>query len=164
MSWRNGTVIGMVALAWGATAFADAHDIRRGQLKSKRDATAVRSAPLRSDIEQRATVSPLGIAEVRLDSPPPWEEENSAVLKFHMSNGSSRTLTDIVFEVSIVEELRRGQPRRALAGPFAIRGTIVLDPGYTADWEILLRHVSPTCRCAPKVRVLSFRSIEESAP
>jgi hypothetical protein len=160
-------VIGMVALAWGTTAFADTHEIHRGQLKSRRDATAVRSAPLRSDIEQRAKVSPLGIAEVRLDSPPPWEKENSAVLKFQMYNGSSGTLTDIVFEVSIVEELRRGHvdtPRRALAGPFAIRGAIVLDPGYTADCEILLRNMPPNCRCAAKVRVLSFRSIEDSGP
>lgn len=84
-----------------------------------------------------------------------------------MSNGSSTTLADIVLEVSIVEERRRGHvdtPRRVLAGPFAIRGTTVLDPGYTADYEILLRNISATCRCAANVRVLSFRSIEGSGP
>lgn len=167
MSWRNSTVIGIVALAWGTTAFGGMHEIRRGQLKSKRDATAVRSAPVRPDIERPARVSPLGLGKVRLDSPPPWENENSAVLKFQMSNGSSSTLTDVVFEVSIVEELRRGHldtPRRVLAGPFAIRGKIVLHPGYTADYEILLRNISPTCRCAANVRVLSFRSIGDSGP
>ena len=36
---------------------------------------------------------------------------------------------------------------------------MVLDPGYTADYEILLRNISATCRCAANVRVLSFRSI-----
>ena len=73
--------------------------------------------------------------KLQFDPPPPREKENSAILKFHMSNGSSSTLTDIVFEVSIVEELRcrhLDTRRRVFAGPFAIRGTIVLDHGYTA--------------------------------
>ena len=107
MSWRNSTVIGIVALAWGTTAFADTHEIHRGQLKSKRDATAVSSAAfdltsknlqrcLPRDCEGSARPSSTG------------EKENSAVLKFQMSNGSSSTLTDIVFEVSIVEELGAG--------------------------------------------------------
>ena len=167
MSRRNSTVIGIVALAWGTTAFAATHEIRRGQVKPKPDATAVRADPIRPDIERPAKVSPLVIAKVRLDSPPAWDNENSAVLKFQMSNGSSSTLTDIVFEVAIVEAPQREHldaPRRILAGPFAIRGKIVLDPGYTADCEILLRNMSPTCRCAAKVRVLSFRSIDDSDP
>jgi hypothetical protein len=167
MSWRNSTVIGIVALAWSTTAFAGTHEFHRGQRKSQRDATAVASAAIRLDSERPAKGSPLGIAKVRFDPPPPGEKDSSAVLKFQMSNGSSSTLTDIVFEVSIVEELRRGHldtPRRALAGPFAIRGTMVLDPGYTADCEILLRNMPPNCRCAAKVRILSFRSIEDSGP
>jgi hypothetical protein len=162
MSCRNSTVIGMVALAWGTTAFAASHELQRGRLKARRDATAVRSAPIRPDVERTAKGSPLGIARVRLDPPPPGERKNAAILKFRMSNRSSSTLADIVFEVSIVEERRRGhldRPRRVLAGPFAITGTIVLDPGYTADYEILLRNISAPCRCAANVRVLSFRSM-----
>ena len=122
---------------------------------------------MRPDIENPATVSPLAIAKVRLDPPPPEEKENAAVLKFQMSNGGSSTLTNIVFEVVIVEEREREHPNtrnRVIAGPFAIRGKTVLDPGYTADCEILLRNILPTCRCAAKVRVLSFRSIGGSGP
>ena len=167
MSWRNSTVIGMVALAWGSTAFGDTHELHRGQRQSQRDATAVSPAAIQLDIERPAKGISLGIAKVRLDPPPPWENENSAVLKFQMSNGSSSTLTDIVFEVSIVEEPQHEHfdtARRVLAGPFTIRGKIVLDPGYTADCEILLRNISPTCRCAANVRVLSFRLIGDSGP
>ena len=122
---------------------------------------------LPADVETAAKVSPLEIAKVRLDSPRPWEIENSAVLTFQMSNGSASTLTDILFEVAIVEEPQREHPdtpRRILAGPFAIRGKTVLDPGDTADFEILLRNISPTCRCAAKVRVLSYRSKGGSGP
>jgi hypothetical protein len=167
MSWRNSTVIGMVALAWGSTAFADPHELHRSQRQSQRDVTAVSPPAIQLDIERPATGFPLGIAKVRFDPPPPGEKDSSAVLKFQISNRSSSTLTDIVVEVSIVEELRRGHldtRKRVLAGPFAIRGTIVLDAGYTADYEILLRNMSPTCRCAAKVRVVSFRSIEDLGP
>ena len=169
MSWRNGTVVGVIVLAWSTTVFARTHEVHREQLKSKSDATA--PPPIRPDIKKPATPPPLGITKIRLDPPEPGEQKNSAVLKFQMSNESSSTLTDIVFEVSIIEDAQREQldtPRRLLAGPFAIRGKIrgkiVLDPGYTADCEILLRNISPTCRCAANVRVLSFRSIDDSAP
>ena len=155
-------MVGIVALTWGTTASAGTHEIHRGQLKSQRDARPVPSAAVRPDIHEPAKASPLGIAKVRLDPPPPGEKENSAVLKFQMSNGGANTLTDIVLEVVIVEEREREHPytpNRVIAGPFVIRGRIVLDPGYTADFKILLRHISPTCRCAANVRVLSFRSI-----
>jgi hypothetical protein len=166
MSWRNSTVIGIVTLTWGMTAFAGTHEFHRGQLKSKRGAATVPSPPIRPDINKPATL-PLGIAMVRLAPPPPGEKENSAVLKFQMSNGSSSPLTDIVFEVSIVEEPQHQHldaTSPVLAGPFAIRGKIVLDPGHTADYEILLRNISARCRCAANVRVLSFRSIGDAGP
>ena len=165
MSWRNSTAVGIVVLAWSTTTVAGTHEFHRGLRNSQRDATAVPSAAIRHTIERTAEGSPVGIAKVRLDPPPPGEKEHVAVLTFQMSNRSSSTLADIIFEVSIVEERRRGHlytPRRVLAGPFAIRGTIVLDPGYTADFEILLRNISATCRCAANVRVLSFRSIGDS--
>jgi len=139
MSWRNSTGVGIVALAWGTTAIAGAHEIQRRQLKSQQDATAVPSATIRPNIERTAKGSPVEIAKVRLDPPPPGEKDNAAVLKFQMNNGSSSTLADIVLEVSIVEERRRRHadtPQRVLAGPFAIRATMVLDPGYTAAYEI----------------------------
>jgi hypothetical protein len=167
MSWRNSTVVGIAALTWGTAGFAATHDIDRGQSPSQPDAAAVPCPALRPDFETPVQVSPLEIAKVRLDSPRPWEIENSAVLKFQMSNGSSSTLTDILLEVAIVEESQREHldtPRRILAGPFAIRGKTVLDPGDTADFEILLRNISPTCRCAAKVSVLSYRSKGGSGP
>jgi hypothetical protein len=163
MSSSRGVVVGIAVLTCGPTFFAITHANQRRQANSQRDAASVSSKALPPDIERDAEKSPLGIAEVWLDHAPP-EEGNAAVLKFHMSNAGSTGLTDIVFEVSIVEEPRHEQvdTRRVLAGPFVIRGKFVLDPGNTADCEILLRNMSPTCGCAAKVRILSFRSIENS--
>lgn len=166
MSWKKNLVIGVVTLTWGLTAFAGPRELHGAQVKSKLRAQAVPSRPIRHDLKRPAE-APLEIARVSLGPPPPGENANSAVLKFEMSNRSSSTLTDIVFEASIVEE---PQPERidilssVLAGPFVVRGKMVLDPGYTADCELLLRGVSPTCECAARVRVLSFRSIGASTP
>ena len=165
MIWRKSTVIGVVTLASGITAFAGTREFHRGQLKSKPDPVTVPSPPIRPDTKTPRKL-PLVIARVRLDPPPPGEKENSAVLKFQMSNRSSSTLTDIVFEVSIVEKPQDEHldtPSEVLAGPFVIRGKMVLDPGYTADCEIFLRDISPACNCAANVRVRSFRSIGRRA-
>ena len=163
MSWSRGVVVGIAALTSGTTSFASTHANHGRQANSQRDVAAVSSKALRPDIERAAEKSPLGITGVWIDHAPS-EEENAAVLKFHMSNAGSTLLTNIVFEVSIVEEARHEHvdTRRVLAGPFVIRGKFALDPGNTADYEILLRNMSPACRCAAKVRILSFRSIENS--
>jgi hypothetical protein len=164
MSWRTSTVVGIAAMTWGMPAFAATPEVHFRQL-SKPETTAVRSAPIRPAGEDSAELPPISIAKVRLDPAPPGEKKNSAVLKFQLSNGSSNTLTDIVFEISIVDELQREHldtPSRVLAGPFEVRGTIVLDPGDTADCEILLRNVSSECSCAATVRVLSVRSLPDS--
>lgn len=156
----------IVVLIWGTTALVGTHDIQRGQATSTLDTSAVPSSAIRSDIETPAGVSPLRIAKIRLEAPSPEViAAKSAVLKFQMSNRGSSKLTDIMFEVVIVEGSEREHPKaphRVIAGPFTIRGKMALDPGYTADCEILLRNISPACSCAAKVRVLSFRSNGDS--
>ena len=64
-------------------------------------------------------------------------------------------MTDVLLEVSILEQLPPGEPlrsRRVLAGPFFVRGTAVLQPGYTINYEMLLHNLSSDCSCVPKVR------------
>ena len=166
MSWRKSIVVGVVALPLGTTVFASTHGIHHERPTPQQDATAVASKTRQPSIERSVEGSPVGIAGVRLGSSPPGDE-NAALLKFRMSNLHSTRLTDIVFEVSIVEEHDHEHAdltRRVVGGPFVIRGKFVLDPGDTADCEIRLRNMSPTCKCDAKVRVLSFRPIDNSGP
>lgn len=104
-----------------------------------------------------APESPVKIRDVRLETPAA-DGESLAVLKFHALNDGWRKVTEIVFTISIVEPPRTASPRaepRVIAGPFRVRGDVTLEPGDTADFEVVLRHLSHDCRCAAKLRVVS---------
>jgi hypothetical protein len=106
---------------------------------------------------------PLKITDVRIeDFQPERKEQPSIILKFHATNESASTLTSIVLAISLIEspeQERRGVAPEVLAGPFIVRGEVVLEPGYTADYEMVLRNISRDCGCAAEVRVLSLRSL-----
>ena len=88
-------------------------------------------------------------------------------MKFELSNQSSATISNVLFAVSILKDDRvtgGRTPMRLLAGPFAVRVKATLDPGHTAEYEMLLRHLAPTCECVARVRVLSFRSSGDTGP
>ena len=109
------------------------------------------------------TQSALKIAKVRLESTP--RDETSAVLRFDMSNAGSRTVRDIVFQISLVEDVRREKtdvPERVVAGPFTILAKLPLEPADTAEYEALLRNVPTGCRCAARIRLLSVRFFSDS--
>jgi hypothetical protein len=104
------------------------------------------------------TQSSLKIAKIRLEPAP--RDETAAVLRFDMSNAGSHTVRDVVFQISLVEDLSRGTtnaPERVIAGPFTIEAKFDLEPADTAEYEALLRNLPTDCRCAARIRVLSVR-------
>jgi hypothetical protein len=65
-------------------------------------------------------------------------------------------LTDLILEISILEKSAAKElTGRALVRPFQIRGNIVLQAGYTINYEMLLRNLSSDCRCVANVDVVS---------
>jgi hypothetical protein len=65
-------------------------------------------------------------------------------------------LTDLILEISILEKSAAKElAGRALVRPFQIRGNIVLQAGYTINYEMLLRNLSSDCRCVANVDVVS---------
>ena len=106
--------------------------------------------------------SALKIAKIRLESPP--QDETSVVLRFDMSNAGSDTVRDVIFQISLVEDVRRGTtevPERVVAGPFTIEAKLDLEPADTAEYEALLRNVPTDCCCAARIRVLAVRFFSE---
>jgi hypothetical protein len=104
---------------------------------------------------------PLKITDVRIENHPPERKgQPSLILKFHAANESASTLTSIVFAISLIEahvQEQRAVSPKVLAGPFIVRGDVVLEPRYSADYEMILRNISRDCGCAAEVRVLSLR-------
>ncbi|MET0214023.1 MAG: hypothetical protein ABW292_13515 [Vicinamibacterales bacterium] len=51
---------------------------------------------------------------------------------------------------------------RTLVRPFKIRGHVVLQAGYTVNYEMLLRNLSPDCRCIANVDIVSVHWLPEA--
>ena len=155
-------MIGIASLAWGVPGFFATDEVEHGQLPARRDA-AHPSTPARVDVDMGIAQSALKIAKIRLESPP--QDETSVVLRFDMSNASSDTVRDVIFQISLVEDVQRGTtevPERVVAGPFTIEAKLDLEPADTAEYEALLRNVPTDCRCAARIRVLAVRFFSDS--
>lgn len=153
--WRKSIlIIGTMTLACGVPALARSGDIPPRQPKPEGDAIVAAHAP--------AEVQPLRIVHVRLERAPRIELPPSAILKFDLLNEGVDRMTDVLLEVSIVEQPSPGEPlgsRRVLVGPFNVRGTAVLQPGYTINYEMLLQNFSSDCHCVPRIVVTSARAV-----
>ena len=163
IAWLTWTLIGVCAPAWDARAAAVTPTVQPDQ-PSKPDVMSAAAIPIQRAPEDNVEKW-LRISNLRIEDAFPSEEKPSAVLKFHTLNRGTTTITDIVFAISIVRKPRGGQADdrpRLLAGPFTIWGNVVLEPGYTADYEMLLRNVSPDCRCTATVAIVSARSVPDS--
>jgi hypothetical protein len=167
MSSRKVTIIATLAVAGSSfiVATAGGSETSSDQAKLDRAAISAGSPLLPVDLNSGAAVSSLRIEHVRLEPAPQREVSPSAMLKFDMSNRSSRKVTDVTLEVSILEKQQSDDPdapRRVIAGPFTIRGKVALDAGYTMYYEMLLSNLSPDCGCIASVDVLSLGLLPES--
>jgi hypothetical protein len=102
----------------------------------------------------------LTVENVRLEAPVHAEASPSTLLKFDVFNGASTPVTDLVLEISILEKpALTGLSGRAVVRPFKIRGSVVLQAGYTLNFEMLLRNLASDCSCIANVDVVSVQSL-----
>ena len=151
---KRSLIIGAMTVACGVSTLADVRDIPPRRLKLDRDVVSVTRAP--------TAVPPLRIDHVRLERAPQAKTLPSAILKFDLLNEAADRMTDVLLEVSILEQPSPGdplRPRRVLVGPFNVGGAAVLQPGYTIKYEMLLRNFSSDCGCIPRVVVTSARAV-----
>jgi hypothetical protein len=105
----------------------------------------------------------LRVENVRLEAPVPAETLPSTVLKFDVFNGGSTPVTNLILEISILEKPALNElPGKALVRPFKIRGNVVLQAGYTINYEMLLRNLSSDCRCIANVDVVSVHWLTDA--
>ena len=111
----------------------------------------------------------LTVKKVRLEAAAGIDAEPATTLKFDLLNTTQQRLTDIVVEISVTDtasaETALGTSHM-LVRPFRLQGDLILEPGYTVGFEVLLRRLSADCECAANVRVVSVRFLldDSNAP
>lgn len=161
MGQIRSVIIGALALACAASlnATESASYGSVDKLRGRRGTISVPSDPKRSN----STAHLLRVENVRLEAPVPAETVPSSLLKFDVFNGGSTPLTDLILEISILEKsAAKASAGRALVRPFQIRGSIVLQVGYTINYEMLLRNLSSDCRCVANIDVVSVQWLPEA--
>lgn len=106
--------------------------------------------------------SNLRIDNLRFERPPVDAPTPSTLLKFDMVNDDTLRLTDIRIEVAVFEKgatLIDPNATRVVVRPFTIRGRETIEPGYTVNFEMLLRNLSADCSCRATVNVISARPL-----
>jgi hypothetical protein len=161
MGQIRSVIVGALALACAASldatesaSYRSVDNLRasRGTISVPRDPKRVTgAAPL------------LRVENVRLEAPVHAEASPSTLLKFDVFNGASTPLTDLILEISILEKPALNElSGKALVRPFKIRGHVVLQAGYTVNYEMLLRNLSSDCRCIATVDVVSVQWLPEA--
>jgi hypothetical protein len=161
MGQIRSVIIGALALACAVSLDATESASYRSvdKLQANRETIAVPIDP--KPINDAAQL--LRVENVRLEVPVTAETLPSTLLKFDVFNGGSTPLTDLILEISILEKPVSNELfRKALVRPFKIRGNVVLQAGYTINYEMLLRNLSSDCTCAATVDVVSVRWLPET--
>jgi len=108
----------------------------------------------------RSSTLPLTVQNIRMEAPDSFVDSPAAVVRFDLFNAGVTPLTAITLEISVLEKSSDDrQSGRPIVHPFRIRGDLVLDPGYTVNFGMLLRNLSSDCVCIAKVDVISVRAL-----
>jgi hypothetical protein len=121
--------------------------------------------PFAVSVDRPAPPPGIRIKQVRLEPPDEGDTSKTAVLRFDAVNDSADRLTDLVLEISIV-----GKPSTSDAAtppvirrPFTVQEKRIIEPGYSLQYEIVLKNVSSDCDCRTSVEVRSARSLPVSS-
>jgi hypothetical protein len=117
--------------------------------------------PVAVSVDRPASPPGIKIKQVRLEPPDQGDTSTTAVLRFDAVNDSSDRLTDLVLEISIVGKPSRNGAAtpRVIARPFTVQEKRIIEPGYSLQYEIVLKNVSSDCDCRTSVQVRSARSV-----
>jgi hypothetical protein len=159
MGQIRSVIIGALAVACAVSLIA-AESASYGSVDKPRRTETIPVPSALKPINDAAQL--LRVENVRLEAPVSAETLLSTLLKFDVFNGGSIPLTDLILEISILEKPAVNElSGKALVGPFKIRGKVVLQAGYTINYEMLLRNLSSDCSCEATVDVVSVHWLPE---
>jgi hypothetical protein len=120
--------------------------------------------PIAVSVDRPASPPGIKIKKVRLEPPEEGDASTTAVLRFDAVNDSADRLTDLVLEISIVSKGSTSDPATSpvISRPFTVEEKRIIEPGYSLQYEIVLKNVSSDCDCRTSVQVRSARSLPAS--
>ena len=121
-------------------------------------------SPIPVSVDRPAAPPGIKIKKVRLEPPEEGDASTTAVLRFDAVNDSADRLTDLVLEISIVRKGSTSDPATSpvISRPFTVEEKRIIEPGYSLQYEIVLKNVSSDCDCRTSVQVRSARSVSAS--
>lgn len=166
MNGSNNTLTAICAgvLALSVTIQADGIS-RAGRLVTSPELSGLRNRSSRIVTTPEGPASTLRIKNVRFEAAPPSAPKPSAVLKFDILNDGSLRLTDVIVEIAILEREpfhNEAIAPRVMVGPFTIRGDVIIESGYTVNYEMLLRNFTADCKCVATVGIVSAHAVADS--
>jgi hypothetical protein len=121
--------------------------------------------PIPVSVDRPASPPGIKIKQVRLEPPDEGDTSKTAVLRFDAVNDSAERLTDLVLEISIVRKPPTSDSATVpiIRQPFTVQEKRIIEPGYSLQYEIVLKNVSSDCDCRTSVQVRSARSLPASS-
>jgi hypothetical protein len=165
--WRGAIPLVSALLFLSGTqlnAFPDAPNVPRNSPTSQNENPFLPRPSLKI-LTVREDRVPLKVQNIRFESGPNTDASSSVTLKFDMVNASSSGLTNIVLEISILRKRQQegpDAPPNVLVHPFVVREQVVLQPGYSMEYELRFQNLSANGDCVAQVDVISVDSLLSS--
>jgi hypothetical protein len=161
------TRVTVVAVAFGLAVVDGGEVVIASADRRPDDRSTIHLLALQPPIDPVAlNATALRVRNVKLVAADPIGDVPSLNVKFEVRNEGTAPLTEIIVEVRVVDQVSaestgRDQPA-TIAGPFTIRGRAILDPGFSMNYEMRLRNLTPDCGCRANVSVSSARVAHRS--
>jgi hypothetical protein len=122
--------------------------------------------PASFPVNPEAVADSVRVGNIRFEAPPPTVAQPAVLLKFEIVNDGLEPLTDPLIRISVTEKelADRVTPPRVIVQPFFVRGTPVIAPGYSIDYQMLMENLSVDCGCVANVTVVPSPNASPTSP
>jgi hypothetical protein len=97
------------------------------------------------------------VENVRIEAPPVDVPPPAILLKFEVVNDGAGPLVNPLIRISVREKATPDAtaPPRVLVRPFVLRGTPLIEPGYSIEYAMVMQNLTVECSCVAEVTVVT---------
>jgi hypothetical protein len=97
------------------------------------------------------------VENVRIEAPPTDVPPPAILLKFEVVNDGVEPLVNPLIRILVLEKAipEATAPPRVLVRPFVLRGTPLIEPGYSIEYAMVMKNLTVDCGCVAEVAVVT---------